>query len=754
MSAPSWTKQKKAKPPAGKKDITDFGDGSFIVEGDDGKLSFVDQLGGYSTDNMNIISEIVETKGGRQRAGDIYRGEAAQEAAGQLATRAMSLSQGVPFLREYIEPAAALARSVTQGMPISTTLNTAQEAVARREQEAPKTVAASRLGMGITAAAPFAPALTAKSMLGKIAQSGLYGSALTGLEGLVSGIGKGLFETGTLSGAAEEGLAQAESGAKIGGGLGLISPPIAGAVGGLYGQYLREPVKDLVEKIGFKKDAAKVVEDSLAMDAATAVESAESSGPYGSIATLGPNTTALLDVVANSPSEGARIARANLRETASDASSDLFATLDDVLGTPTAGIKTQKEKIMTDSAKVRRELYGSAYDFEITPDTEGGAAVIALFNRVDPSDLAGARTLLREAGEASDFIGGRRVSEGEVNDVLNSLTPQQRQGLSVSSNADGTYTISRAPTVASIDYVTRRLYGEAEALRRIGNDPAAASKRNLAIQLRAGLDDINPDYAAARRAGKDAIDQKLAADLGNDILNPRVTREDVAVAMEGMDEVMQAQLRQALRNRIDEISANAKVNPRADNDQEVVEALAALKTLNTRAVATKLEMALGEEAAAKIGEQIRDTSSALMQHASVALGSKTAIRQMVMERMKEIAGEPISAKIGKQGPIGTAAEMATAGLLGGPSQQNRVRALASEIAPVLTQRMTPEDLMRQAQMMEQMTGYIDRANAGARAAESLTRGGALGYGMSQTREGEASSMEQLLNQLRAGSYPR
>jgi hypothetical protein len=53
-----------------------------------------------------------------------------------------------------------------------------------------------------------------------------------------------------------------------------------------------------------------------------------------------------------------------------------------------------------------------------------------------------------------------------------------------------------------------------------------------------------------------------------------------------------------------------------------------------------------------------------------------------------------------------------------------------------------------------MTGYIDRANAGARAAESLTRGGALGYGMSQTREGEASSMEQLLNQLRAGSYPR
>ena len=753
-SGPSWTRQEKRDFGEGREIITDFGDGSYIVKGTNGQPSFIDEKSGYATSDIAKISEIAASKGGRQRAGDIYRGEVAQEIAGPLATRAMSLTKGFPFIREYTEPAAAFARSVAQGIPLSTSLQTIQEAVSRREQEAPKTVAASRIAGGIAATAPFAPQLTAQMMAGKMAQSGLYGGAITGLEGLVSGFGKGLFETGTLGGAAEEALQQGETGAKIGTGIGLLSPPVASGAGYLYGQYLREPVRDIVEKIGFKKDAAAAVEDTLAMDAAQAVESAENVGPYGSISSLGPNTTALLDVVANSPSEGARIARANLKETSLAASNDLTATLDDVLGTPTAGIKTQKAKIMADTAKNRRDLYGNAYDFEITPDSEGGAAVIDLFNRVDPSDLSGARTLLREAGEVSEYIGGKRVSEAEANDIMKSLTAQQRQGVNITSNADGTYTVSRTPTVASIDYVTRQLYDQAEALKRAGNAAAAASKRNLAMQLRSGLDDINSDYAAARRAGKDAIDQKLAADLGNDLLNPRVTREDVAVAMESVDDVMQAQLRQALRNRIDELSANAKVNPRGDNDQQVVEALAALKAMNTRAVATKLEMALGKDAADAIGQQVRETSAALMQHASVALGSKTAVRQMVMQRLNEIAGEPLSEKIGRQGVVATGAQGLTQGLLGGPSQSERVRALASEIAPVLTQRMTPEDLLRQAQQMEQMTSYIDRARRGAQTAETLTRGAALGTGIQETRRGPESEVERRLRTLGLGNYPR
>ena len=77
-----------------------------------------------------------------------------------------------------------------------------------------------------------------------------------------------------------------------------------------------------------------------------------------------------------------------------------------------------------------------------------------------------------------------------------------------------------------MDYITRQLYSKGEALRRAGEDAAYQSKFNLARLIRIELDNINPDYKAARAAGKDAIDQKLAAQLGNDILSPRISRED------------------------------------------------------------------------------------------------------------------------------------------------------------------------------------------------------------------------------------
>src|SRR5210317_2247142 len=192
--APPWTRESQAQPPeSATKVITDFGDGSFIVEGTSGQPTFVDQISGYSTTDIAKISEIAKSKGGRQRAGDIYRGEAAQEIAGELPTRAASMAKGIPFVRGYVEPTFAGARAVTQGMSPTTAMDTIREAIARREQEAPLTVGASRLGTGIATAAATAPSMTAKTVLGRTAQAAGYGGALGTLEGLVGGFGEGLF---------------------------------------------------------------------------------------------------------------------------------------------------------------------------------------------------------------------------------------------------------------------------------------------------------------------------------------------------------------------------------------------------------------------------------------------------------------------------------------------------------------------------------------------------------------------------------
>ena len=87
-AGPSWTRQEKRDFGEGREIITDFGDGSYIVKGTNGQPSFIDEKSGYVTSDITKISEIAASKGGRQRAGDIYRGEVAQEIAGPVATRA------------------------------------------------------------------------------------------------------------------------------------------------------------------------------------------------------------------------------------------------------------------------------------------------------------------------------------------------------------------------------------------------------------------------------------------------------------------------------------------------------------------------------------------------------------------------------------------------------------------------------------------------------------------------------------------
>ena len=708
-SGPSWTQQEtpEVQVPEGFKLVEQYDDGSYVASSEDsGQLTFVDPSG-YTTTNLSQITEIMNSKEGAKRAGDIVKGETAQEIAGEIPTRATSMFDTFPFLRQYVKRGGALGRAFTQGIPYETALDTIQTAVDRRSQEAPITSTASRLTTGIVGAAPFAPQLTARSMLGKIGQSAGYGGLLGGAEAAFSGIPE-LLKTGDFG----EYTSGIKSGSQAGTLFGAAAPPVASAGGLLFSKYLQQPVTDIVEKIGFKKDAAKVVEDFLAMDAADAVESATVSGPYGSIYTLGPNTAALLDVVVNSPSSGARIAKQNITETSVVAANDLDDVLNQLLGPIGRGIKTQKAGIMEDTAKTRRQLYGDAYNFSISDAGEKGQVVVDLLNRVAPSDLTGAQTLLREAGENIDL---------------------------------------ENPSVATIDYITRQLYSKGEALRRSGEDAASHSKFNLARLLRSSLDDVNSDYKAARAAGKDAIDQKLAAQLGNDILSPRITREDVMIALETIDDVGLKQLRQALRNRIDEISANAKVNPRSDNEAIVVENLAILKSLNTRAVKEKMAMVLGDKATETLSDQINNTSSALLQAAMVNANSKTAIRGLVMERMKEILGQNLSETIGQQGVTSTAAQ----GLLSsvsGPSQAQRIQEVSSEIAPILTQRMTPEALRRQAELMESLVPAIERSRQGSRAAQTGIEKLGLSLGVSPENQQRDARTQMLLNQFGLGAF--
>ena len=84
-----------------------------------------------------------------------------------------------------------------------------------------------------------------------------------------------------------------------------------------------------------------------------------------------------------------------------------------------------------------------------------------------------------------------------------------------------------------------------------------------------------------------------------------------------------------------------------------------------------------------LSKQIQNTSSVMSLHKKLKL--KTAIRGLVMERMKEIVGESLSETVGRQGVVPTA----TASILdavGGLNQAKRIQEVSSEIAPILTQK--------------------------------------------------------------------
>ena len=751
-TGPSWTKPKTvAPPPSDMIPVEDFGDGSYIVMDRLGRRTFVDQKSGYSSPDPKLIDAIIESKQGRKYAAETYRGKAAQEIAGAGVTSTLDAATGIPFVGEYVPPAAALARSAVQGVPFNTALDTLQTSREYYNRENPKMAAAKRFGMGAAATIPFAMALPAETWVGKSLQGMAVGAPIGGLDALASGFGAGTFAR---DGSIEQGVEEAKARLPVGVGAGALfgagGPVVAEGLGAAVRAYLREPVKETVEKIGFQRQAAKLVEDAMADDAAVAAQNAAASGPYGSLSTLGPNMTQLLDAVRNSQGEGAAIIKKNLDETALLASRDFDAKLNKVFGEPTTtkgeGLLKQKEKIMADTAENRRKLYGEAYDFIIDETSDAGQQIKAMFDSVDPSDLAKARKMLRMEGGDASLLGGKRI-EAEDLAAAQATAPE---GAVITSNADGSYTMSAPLKVETIDQVTRTLYDMAYKLKN--EEPALSmSYSNLARKMRTALDDINPDYAKARAAGKDAIDQKLAADLGDSILSPRISREDVAIALETLDGVGANQLKLALRNRLDEIGANAKVNPTADNQQEVVEALAQLKALNTRAVANKIEMVFGTDTASEIGDQIRMTSQALMQKAIVNAGSKTNMRALIDERFKEIVGEPLGQTVGRQGIIGTVAGKTVDAVAGGRSQRERIRRLGAEVAPLLSQRMTPAQLKQKADLMEQMSGYIQRAEEGADVARNIGAGVGFGVGLQQSRSEEPST-QKLMQML--GVLPR
>ncbi len=716
--------------PEGSTLLKQYPDGGYITQNRKTRqMNYVNPEGAYVSADQGTITSIMREGGDFKK---VEGGKMSRDVVGEgLTAIASGVGGGIPALRGYIAQGGAKASEFgsqfTGNAPISE--ETIRAAMRSQEAQYPALTGGARLATGVaTGVASGADRLiNAPTRLGRAAQGVGYGTGIGAAEGAIAGYGEG---------GAEEAAQQAQVGGIFGATAGAIAPIIGSIAGGISRLKAEMPVRSEINKIGAKGDARKLIKDAVEADGFGATVAANT--PYGNLATLGPNMSSLLDVVANTPGKGAAVVRSNLNETSLAASRDLSTTLDDVLGPVTAGKIGQKADIMADTAQARRELYGSAYTSQITPGEDASDTVLDLYTRVAPEDLTGATTLMREAGGEFDYMVPTRVSEEQANKIL-----KGKEGVEITYDVDGNYIAMRTPTVETLDYVTRRLHSRAQELKRSGDIEGYRSKTALAIQMRNALDEVSPDYGAARAAGKDAIDQKIAADLGTDLLSPSVTREEVQIALDVMGPTELKQVRTALRNRLEEIAANAKINPSKRTDAEVVEALAQLKAMNTRAVATKMQMVLGDVGFEKMSNKIREASDAMIMAASVAQNSKTAIRQAVQKRFEELITPTVGERIGQQGLLGAPTAMASDLLLSGGGQADRIRAAQEQLAPVLSRRMTPDDLMRQAQAMERAAPGIQAAREAGEATKSTVTSSLLGAGMSAQAAGLPTPYEML-----------
>ena len=135
--------------------------------------------------------------------------------------------------------------------------------------------------------------------------------------------------------------------------------------------------------------------------------------------------------------------------------------------------------------------------------------------------------------------------------------------------------------------------------------------------------------------------------------------------------------------------------------------------------------------------------TAMIMAASVAQNSKTAIRQAVQKRFEELITPTMGERLGQQGLLGAPTAMASDLLLSGGGQADRIRAAQEQLAPILSRRMTPDDLMRQAQAMERAAPGIQAARETGEATRANITSGLLGAGMSAQSAGLPSPYEML-----------
>lgn len=442
---------------------------------------------------------------------------------------------------------------------------------------------------------------------------GIAGAAARGtglmtgaLKGATAGVG-----AGALQGAAEGegGLIDRGQGAMVGGAvggaLGAAASPVSRGAGFLWdrlGGGASKALREAEDKVGLDRAGLEIVSEAVERDRPYADEALRMAGPGAINAEMGKNAQGLLDFVVNRPGRASARTSNAVQEYGAKGGQDLRRAMDETLGAENGVARTQRE-IMQGSRNDRETAYNAAYAKPIDYSGQAGGRVLELMDRVDGAAIRAANKLMKAEGNSS------RQIRATIDD-------------------DGNVSFDTLPDVRQLDYITRALRDMDNPLAGTGKDAGSAFK-TLAREIRTTLDDIVPEYKAARAEGRDAIANREAVEFGESLLSRNTKMDEAEDTLAAMTDGEKRFVRQGLRDHFAEIMENAQL-ALTDRNMDAREALRPVKEALSGAGKRKLRALLGDQADAFI-RQAEESYSKLSLRASVNENSKTQPRRAAEE---------------------------------------------------------------------------------------------------------------------------
>lgn len=464
-------------------------------------------------------------------------------------------------------------------------------------------VAGGLLSMNPVAAIPAGANAVAPSMLKTVLTSGATGGGMGAIYGL---------------GATDGDLTQRGEGALKGGltgaAVGVAAPAIGAMVGEGIGNIVNRGAQaDAAAQAGMSPGAARFLTATLGADDALGLPgqvAMRAAGGEAMLADAGQSARNALDYAVQSSGAAGRIASTNVANRVSRDSQAIEDVISRHLGTP-QGVETTRASIRNASGPARGNTYDAAYAQPIDYSSNAGREIETLLQRVPPAAIQRANNLMRINGEQSAQI------MAQVAD-------------------DGTVTFQRMPDVRQLDYITRALNTEAEhgigAGAMGGQTDIGSALQGLSRDIRDVLRSHVPEYDAALNLGADTIRQTQAVARGAQVLRSSTTREQVREWVRGATQAERQAFAQGIRSQLDEALANVTRTVQ-DGDTVAREAIAALRTLSSRANREKVALVIGDGPAAELFSEIDRAARSFDLRAAIATNSKTFARQEMGARI-------------------------------------------------------------------------------------------------------------------------